>query len=421
MPGEIFIGIDLGTSGARTIAMQSNGSIVGETRSKLSDHGINYRSSSVWWAAVCAALADLTAQIDSDNVKAICVDGTSGSMLALDQNGRPLGDAMMYNDACQDAAVLDVISKYAPVTSAAHGVTSGVAKTHYFQEAYPKIGMVLHQADWVAEQLCGVAGSDENNALKTGYDPVRRCWPDWMEKAGIKRHLLPRVREPGAVLGSVLPSVAAQFGLPLTTKVVAGTTDGCAAFLATGANKPGDGVTSIGTTLILKIISEKPIFDPASGIYSHRLLGNWLAGGASNTGGGVLLDHFTAFEIEKLSVQIDPEIHLGLDYYPLSKVGERFPIADSEMKPRLEPRPAHPADFLKSMFEGIGAIEALGYAKLKALGASECSNIRTVGGASKNETLTRIRARLLNIPMTAPTHTEAAYGSALLARHGMSQ
>jgi sugar (pentulose or hexulose) kinase len=419
MPNDIFIGIDLGTSGARAIAMEDDGGVVGETRSALTDHGSNHRAPSVWWAAVSTALSDLTLHIDTDRVRAICVDGTSGSMLAVDQNGRPLGDALMYNDACDDSNILETISKLAPMTSAAHGATSGAAKTLYFQKVYPECDRVLHQADWVAGQLSGVIGSDDNNALKTGYDPVNKCWPDWMEQAGIKRHLLPPVREPGTVLGSILPEIAAQFGLPPTTKVVAGTTDGCAAFLATGAHKPGDGVTSIGTTLILKIISEEPIFDPASGIYSHRLLGNWLAGGASNTGGGVLLDHFTASEIEQLSRKIDPETELGLDYYPLRKPGERFPIADPELQPRLDPRPDNPVDFLKAIFEGIGAVEALGYAKLKALGAAKCSNVRTVGGAAGNDALTRIRARVLKTPMTPPTHTEAAYGSAILAKHGM--
>lgn len=420
MQNDIFIGIDLGTTGARAIAIDGEGSVVGESRSALSDHGTNHRDPSCWWAAAKTTLSAVAKAIDADRVKALCVDGTSGSMLPIDTTGGPLCDARMYNDACTDSSILAVISEHAPAQSAAHGATSGAAKALIFQDAHPNTAKIVHQADWIAGQLCGVYGSDDNNALKTGYDSVQKCWPDWMEQAGINRTLLPIVQEPGTVLGPIVPQIASLFGLPPTTKVVAGTTDGCAAFLATGASQPGDGVTSIGTTLILKMISDKPIFDPGSGIYSHRLLGNWLAGGASNTGGGVLLDHFTTDEIAHLSAQIDPETHLGLDYYPLSTPGERFPIADPHLEPRLTPRPNDPADFLKALFEGIAGVEVLAYAKLRALGGPRLSSVRTVGGAAKNEALTAIRGRLLDVPIKAPTHVEAAYGSALLARHGLA-
>ena len=418
MQSDIFIGIDLGTTGARAIAIDGDGAVVGEAKSALSDHGANHRDPACWWTAARTALSTVTKEIDADHVKAICVDGTSGSMLPIDTIGRPLCDARMYNDASTDDGILASISEHAPAQSAAHGATSGAAKALIFQEAHPNLAKTVHQADWIAGQLCGVYGSDDNNALKTGYDSVGKCWPDWMEQAGINRALLPAVQEPGTVLGPVLPQIASLFGLPPTAKVVAGTTDGCAAFLATGASQPGDGVTSIGTTLILKMISDKPIFDPGSGIYSHRLLGNWLAGGASNTGGGVLLDHFTTAEIAHLSTLIDPDTHLGLDYYPLSTHGERFPIADPDLQPRLTPRPDDPADFLKAMFEGIAGVEVLAYAKLRALGAPQLSSVRTVGGAAKNEALAGIRERLLDVAIKAPTHVEAAYGSALLAKHG---
>ena len=64
-----------------------------------------------------------------------------------------------------------------------------------------------------------------------------------------------------------------------------------------------------------------------------------VAGGASNTGGTVLRQHFTNDELAELSKSIDPAAPSGLDYYPLAKPGERFPVYDPKMTPRLEPRP----------------------------------------------------------------------------------
>ena len=63
------------------------------------------------------------------------------------------------------------------------------------------------------------------------------------------------------------------------------------------------------------------------------------AGGASNTGGAVLKAHFTDDQLKELSQHIDPEKPSGLDYYPLLKAGERFPINDPFLEPRLTPRP----------------------------------------------------------------------------------
>jgi sugar (pentulose or hexulose) kinase len=170
--------------------------------------------------------------------------------------------------------------------------------------------------------------------------------------------------------------------------------------------------------MTLKILSERPIFAPEYGIYSHRLLGAWLAGGASNSGGAALLAHFTATEIAALSKAIDPETDSGLDYYPLPGPGERFPVADPGLAPRLTPRPADPAQFLHGLFEGVAAVEALGYARLAELGAPPPRRLCTVGGGAKNPVWTRLRARRLGVTMMPPRSDEAAHGAALLAMRG---
>lgn len=69
-------------------------------------------------------------------------------------------------------------------------------------------------------------------------------------------------------------------------------------------------------------------------------------GGASNTGGAVLRQHFTNQQLQELSEQINTAQPSGLDYYPLTQPGERFPMNDPHMQPRLQPRPADDALFL---------------------------------------------------------------------------
>jgi sugar (pentulose or hexulose) kinase len=196
----------------------------------------------------------------------------------------------------------------------------------------------------------------------------------------------------------------------------AGTTDSVAAFLASAPIKEGVAVTSLGSTLAIKLLSTRRIDDPAIGLYSHRLGDFWLVGGASNTGGAVLRDYFTDEQLGTLSAQIDPNAPLGLGYYPLRAVGERFPVNDPMLAPRMEPRPAEDAAFLQAMLEGMAAIEARCYAEIKARGGSEPSVIYTAGGGAQNAVWTAIRARNLGQVPRLAVHTEAAIGVARLTR-----
>ncbi|MBZ9861191.1 FGGY-family carbohydrate kinase [Mesorhizobium sp. CA12] len=417
----LALGIDIGTSGSRAVAMRPDFSIAASATMPLERFGANGRDPAVWWAAIGATLQELLSQIDRGAVRAIAVDGTSGTLLPIDGAGQPLAEPLMYNDKVPDAAILAVIAGTAPEASAAHGATSGLAKALWFQRL-PGIHAVLHQADWIAGQFSARFDiSDENNSLKTGYDAEARRWPEWIAATGMRVELLPTIVKPGSVTGRLTAAAADLFGLPRDVAVVAGTTDGCASFLATGAAAAGDGVTALGSSLTIKILSDRPISAPRYGIYSHRLGDAWLAGGASNTGGKVLAQHFSLARIVELSAAIDPATETGLDYYPLGSAGERFPVTDPTLQPRLLPRPESDADYLKAMLEGIAAIEALGYQRLAELGAPKLTSVRSVGGGAANAAWTAIRRRKLSVDFLPALSDEAAAGTARLALMGAKE
>jgi sugar (pentulose or hexulose) kinase len=416
---SLAIGIDLGTSGARAVAMTPAFEIVAQGAAKLAALGTNPRDPEIWWQAVEAALQQVLSKIDRERVGAIAVDGTSGTLLAIDGSGKPLGSPLMYDDRIKDGPLLSRVAPLVARNSAAHGATSGLAKALVLQ-SLPGVAKIVHQADWIAGRLAGHFGTtDENNALKTGYDPVERRWPDWMAATGLRMELLQRVVPPGAPVETIAQDMAKIFGLDPDVVVVAGTTDGCASFLATGADRPGDGVTALGSTLTLKLLCDQPVFAPDFGIYSHRINGQWLAGGASNSGGRVLARFFAREELDRLSGQIDPETEAGLNYYPLLEAGERFPILDRNFPPRLTPRPVADAEFLKGMLEGIAEIEKIGYARLADLGAPPVRSVRSVGGGAANATWTAIRRRKLGVPFPPALSDEAAAGTARLALIGL--
>ena len=131
-----------------------------------------------------------------------------------------------------------------------------------------------------------------------------------------------RVVEPGEDVAMMLDTVSEALGMQKQQCIVTGgTTDSIAAFLAASSSagasmsssdsehegsssssemQVGDAVTSIGSTLAVKLMSEKRIDNSEYGVYSHRLNGKWLVGGASNTGGAVLRKYYTDEQVYHL-------------------------------------------------------------------------------------------------------------------------
>jgi len=418
----LFVGIDLGTSGCRAIAIDHDLQPVAAAEMSLTAPrhrgDQSEQDAEDWWNAVDQVMTELTTLINPKTIDAIAVDGTSGSIVLTDAVGTPVAPALLYNDArAREQAVR--IAALAPPASGAHGAASGLAKLLYLQDTISEkdhVSHVLNQAEWIAARLTDRYGiGDENNCLKLGYDVLQRRWPAWFDALEVRRAWLPEVVEPGTPLGTVNKTTARRYGLAPHCRVMAGTTDSIAGFLATGASQIGEAVTSLGSTLAIKILSQQPVFAPPYGIYSHRLGRRWLTGGASNSGGAVLRQYFSPAELDALSPQLDPDHPTGLDYYPLPGPGERFPVNDPHLQPRLDPRPAQALQFFQGMLEGMARIEATAYQRLAAMGAPFPRSIRTVGGGAVNAAWTRIRARELKVPLITARHTEAAYGAALLA------
>ncbi|WP_018952308.1 FGGY-family carbohydrate kinase [Thioalkalivibrio sp. AKL12] len=420
------IGIDLGTSGIRLALLDPEGARIHSAHRALpasvgGDEQRAEQNPALWWAIVRELLREAAAHLQGEPA-AIAVDGTSATLLRLDADGRPTHPALMYNDA-RATDMLSVLAGVAPADSAVHSPSSSAAKLLWLRrhEGLSGVRRVLHQADWVTGRLRGrFDRMDENNALKLGYDALWDGWPNWLQETlGSDASLLPEVVPAGTVLGPLDPEMAESLHLNPACRMVAGTTDSIAGFLASGVGDDTTGVTSLGSTLVIKQLAPEPIYAPELGIYSHRLLGRWLVGGASNSGGAVLRQQFDDAALERLSAAIDPETDSGLDYLPLPRRGERFPVNDPELQPRLMPRPEDDARFLQGLFEGVARVEHDGYERLSELGAPRVERVVSLGGGAQNPVWTRIRSRILGLPVTTAEDDDAASGAARLARIGV--
>lgn len=421
----LSVGIDVGTSGVRCAAINQQGDVICTTSVVMPSPIVSWdrpaQDPQIWWDAATQCLRDLTCELNqtdysSVDIGALAVDGTSGTMVLVDSDLTPLSPGLMYNSAGFNEHA-EFVREVAPPISIVQGNASGLARLMFMLQACGSAGIVgvLHQADWIAARLRGEERlSDETNSLKTGYDPIEGRWPSWIESL-VPVDVLPQVVPAGSGFGIVCKDAAAMTGLPEGVRLVAGVTDSNAAFLASGASRPGDGVTSLGSTLAIKLLSSQPISDPTRGIYSHKIGDMWLPGGASNTGGAVLRKYFSDDQLQSLSRQLQPEIETGLAYYPLVGPGERFPISDSTLPARLSPRPTDDAQFLQGMLEGMAKIERAGYDSLTDLGAPTLQRVFSAGGGAANSGWTAIRKRALECEMMEAASAEAAVGTARLA------
>jgi len=413
---NLFLGLDFGTSGARACVIADDRTIVWQQQTAYANPAA--QTALDWRAALHGLLSGLPKAI-AQQLRGLAIDGTSGTVLLCDKNFAPLSPALLYRDdrAQQQASQLKTC---APANHIVCTATSGLAKFLWLtqQNDSHQAAYFLHQADWLTALLSGVGGvTDYHNALKTGYDAQRLCWPEWLS-ALPHSHLLPQVLTPGEAIGTIQADLSAHFGIHPHCVIHAGTTDSTAAFIATGITELGVGVTSLGSTLVIKQLTEQRIEAPEYGVYSHRYGNLWLVGGASNAGAAVLRNYFDDTQLAALSLRIDPQQDSPLDYYPLTKIGERFPNNDAQLKPRLEPRPSDDAEFLHGVLQSLGRIEVAGYARLAALGVPPLKRVVTCGGGAKNMVWQQLRQRLLDVPVDVATHDQAAYGAALLALHG---
>jgi sugar (pentulose or hexulose) kinase len=415
-----YLGIDFGTSGARGVVISFEGNMLLEVRYpwEMSNEG---NLTTCWQTALFTLLEQIPSELRL-KIKAIAINGTSSTVLLCDASGELVDAPLLYNDG-RGAVMLERLRNVAPANHTVLSATSSLVKLLWMslQPSFAEARYFMHQADWLAFLLHGELGiSDYHNALKLGYDVENFRYPEWLEELQIPIHL-PKVVTPGSAIAQLLPEIAAKFGFPKNCLVCAGTTDSIAAFIASGAKLPGDAVTSLGSTLVLKLLSRTRVEDARYGIYSHRLGDLWLTGGASNTGGAVLRKFFTVAELERYSREIDVSKQSGLDYYPLLKIGDRFPINDPNLPPRLEPRPDNPVEFLHGLLESMARIEARGYELLQQLGADKLNRVYTAGGGAANDTWTAIRKQYLEVSVMRSDNTEAAYGTALLAMRGVEE
>ncbi|MFJ4684919.1 FGGY-family carbohydrate kinase [Streptomyces sp. NPDC088789] len=406
-----WLGIDVGTQGVRALLVALDGTVLGEGAAPLTgrrDGNRHEQDPAHWWRAVCAAARRATE--GAAPVTGVAVCATSGTVLLTDRRGRPTSPALMYDDG----------------RAAAHGArarTAGLAvqdtwalpKARWLTETYGP-GRLTHQSDVITAHLVGrPVPTDSSNALKSAYDVQRDTWPDIL---GLPDGALPDVVRPGTRLGAVCPAAAEATGIPAGTPVIAGTTDGCAAQIASGALDEGAWNSVLGTTLVLKGVSATPLRDSTGVIYNHRAPdGAWLPGGASSVGAGVLTAAFPGADPAAMDTRAAAFEPSGAVAYPLVSPGERFPFLAPDATALVLGEPGGDADLWAALLQGVAFTERLCLDHVDQLGAPVRGPLTFTGGATRSAYWNRLRTDVLARPVHLPAHPEPALGMAALAAY----
>jgi sugar (pentulose or hexulose) kinase len=172
--------------------------------------------------------------------------------------------------------------------------------------------------------------------------------------------------------------------------------------------------------LVLKAVSETPIVSADGAVYSHLAPdGRYWAGGASNAGAGVLATEFAGADLAALDRDV-ADMVAGYVRYPISVVGERFPIADRRLPALTDGRPRDRLDAYRALLEGVAFVERLGLERLKDLGVSPRRHV-IAGGATASSVWNRVRATVLEpiAPVRLAATTGSSVGAAILAGHAL--
>lgn len=424
---DLFLGIDIGTSGLRIFATTIDGDIIAHCehsfkKIQTQNPSFHEQDPKHWWDILLICFRELCSNLkktnySTANIKALSLDGTSGTILGIDSLGNPTSSALMYNDNRAELEAQDLSEQ----TGLKLSSSSPLAKIHWLEKNKPETFnntiTFIHQTDFLLGKMTGIHGqTDYSNALKTGYDLEQQQWSNCLDKINAISDRLPNVKEPGAFLGQLQCQELLELGLSNSTEIYLGLTDGVAGFIASGAFPNGSINTSLGSTLIFKVCSNKQIEDPQTGIYSHRLPGNiWLPGTASNTGGEWLNEHFRGQDFSKLDHLTISSSPSGLLCYPMIREGERFPFQSKKMKGFISPTPSNENQKYCAGLEGVAYFERYCYQVLSEKTSIPIHEIYGTGAACKSDIWMQLRANITGLSIHRPKCFEAAYGSAILA------
>jgi xylulokinase len=433
---SLLLGLDVGTTGARAVAVDEAGRVRAAASAEYPLHtprpGWTEQDPVDWWGGARSALRRVAAEVGGD-VAGLGLTGQMHGSVFLDASDAVIRPALLWNDqrtAAQCASITELVGPERLIELAGNPALTGfqAPKVLWLREeepdAYARLAHVLLPKDYVRLLLTGERATDVSDASGTLLLDVRRR--DWaepiLEALDIPREWLPRAFEGPEVTGRLSAPVAAELGLPAGLPVAAGGGDNAAAAVGTGIVRGGQVSCSIGTSGVVFAHSDEFAPDPSGRIHAfcHAVPGKYHLMGVTLSAGGSLrwwrdLVGSSYDELAAGAAAVPPGAE-GLLFLPYL-TGERTPHMDPGARGAFFGLTARHgrAHLTRALMEGVVFSLRDSLEIMRGLGVAPATVVATGGGA-RGPLWRQLQADVLGVPVVRTAAEEGpAYGAALLA------
>jgi len=451
---QYLIGIDVGTSGTKTVLFDSSGKTVASTTVEYPLYqpqpGWAEQDPADWWKAVCDSVKQVISKsgVDKHDVKGIGLSGQMHGLVLLDANDNVLRNAIIWCDQRTQAQcdyITEAVGREKLIEITANPALTGFTASKLLwvrdnePQIYERISKVLLPKDYIRFMLTGEYATEVSDASGMQLMNIReRGWSgEILSKLQIDKNWLGKMYESFEITGTVSPRAAELTGLAVGTPVAAGGGDQAAGAVGNGIVRSGAVSSTIGSSGVVFAFTDKAAIDPKGRVHTfcHAVPGKWHVMGVTQ-GAGLSLkwvrDALCGEEVEAAAqMETDPYVLMdemaekigvgsdGLLYLPYM-MGERTPHLDPYAKGVFFGlTPSHTkAHIIRSVMEGVtfSLLDCLGVIREMGIPTGE---IRVSGGGGKSPLWRQMQADVFeNDVMTVNSDQGPALGAALLAAVG---
>lgn len=443
---SLFLGIDVSTTGSKALLVDESGNVVGAA---LTEHSISTpkplwseQDPQEWWTASTNSIRQALSQAGAsgNDVKAVGLTGQMHGLVMMDEAGKVLRPAILWNDQrtaeeCDDITRIVGFDKLLSIcgNKALTGFTAPkilwVRKNE--PEVYAKTAHILLPKDYVRYHLTGDYAVDHaDGSGMILYDLKKRDWSkELLDALEIPERWLPKTFEGSEVTGVISATAAELTGLKAGTPVVGGGGDQAAQAVGVGAVTPGIVALTLGTSGVVFASTPSPLIEPEGRLHAfcHSVPGTWHFMGVMLSAAGSLrwyrdtLAPGIGYD-ELLAPAADvPAGSEGLLFLPYL-TGERTPHPDPLARGAFVGLTVRhtKAHMTRSVIEGVSFGLRDSMELLKNAGLGEIKQVRVSGGGARSALWRQMLSDVMNTELVTVNTTEgAAFGAALLAGVGI--
>lgn len=448
-----LMGVDVGTTGVKAVVFREDGTQLGQG---YYEYPLIYPGPLGWveldseqiWQATKKAIRDAVAQGGTDDpVEAIAVSSMSETVVPLDEQGRPLMNAIANLDTrpvAQAQRLEQTLGQWQVFSITGHPIHPmyTVPKLMWLQEERPelfaRVWKFLCIQDFISFRLsAGEPKMSWSIAARTiGFDVVRKQWsPQVLQAAGLSEDLLPQTSPSGEPIGTLRPDVAEELGLSPKVIVAVGGHDQPCGCLGAGVVREGIAMDAIGTVDCLTVAFAQPILNETMlrnnfCCYPHVAEDLYVTVTWSWTGGILLRWYRDTFATEEKSVAN----RMGVDVYDLIVAQASKEPTNLFVLPHFTPTTGTPwmdtqskgviagltisttrGEIVRALIEGVNYEIRLNLELLKEAGVP-VHEIRAIGGGAKSPFWLQLKANMFGVPVASLYVSEAAcFGAAIAA------